>query len=296
MNYPDFLCIGLPKTGTTWVYHHLKNNDNVWLPPIKELAFMWGYDRRNYSRQRLFQHRKYIFGKKRKYLADCIKQKLGRRNDHALSSLKWDLHYALLPQTESWYKNLFPDRSKGLRGDISPQYHVFEEREIAKIYAMNPALKIILILRNPVGRLWSYARMKMVSSGRLQEGMVEDSDWKDRVDEGLSECPDYLEIINRWSKYFENKLKVVYYDELVSKPQSFLSTIEGFLELPAQKRAENNLSTKIWEGRDVDMPEAIEKYLIEQNIGSVRQLYANTNEKIVANWLEQFEQKLAMES
>jgi hypothetical protein len=35
--YPDFLCIGTPKSGTTWLDHQLRCHPALWLPPIKEL-------------------------------------------------------------------------------------------------------------------------------------------------------------------------------------------------------------------------------------------------------------------
>ena len=36
---PDFLCIGAQKSGTTWLYHNLKQHPQVWLPPVKELHY-----------------------------------------------------------------------------------------------------------------------------------------------------------------------------------------------------------------------------------------------------------------
>src|SRR6478735_11126174 len=36
---PDFLCIGAPKTGTTWLYKHLSRHPEIWIPPVKELHY-----------------------------------------------------------------------------------------------------------------------------------------------------------------------------------------------------------------------------------------------------------------
>tara|TARA_B110000908_G_C10132609_1_gene392946 strand:- start:747 stop:938 length:192 start_codon:yes stop_codon:yes gene_type:complete len=39
MKNPDFICIGAPKTVTTWLYENLKKHPDVELPYIKELHF-----------------------------------------------------------------------------------------------------------------------------------------------------------------------------------------------------------------------------------------------------------------
>ena len=41
---PDFICIGPPKTATTWLYAILKHHDQVDLPLVKELSYFSGDD------------------------------------------------------------------------------------------------------------------------------------------------------------------------------------------------------------------------------------------------------------
>ena len=38
---PDFVCIGAQKTGTTWLYHMLRQHPGVFLPATKELNFFY---------------------------------------------------------------------------------------------------------------------------------------------------------------------------------------------------------------------------------------------------------------
>jgi len=33
---PDFLCVGIHKGGTTWLYQQLDSHPNFWMPPLKE--------------------------------------------------------------------------------------------------------------------------------------------------------------------------------------------------------------------------------------------------------------------
>src|ERR1700749_4313420 len=37
--FPDFLCIGAQKAGTTWLDSNLRRHPDVWLPPLKELHY-----------------------------------------------------------------------------------------------------------------------------------------------------------------------------------------------------------------------------------------------------------------
>ena len=37
--YPQFLCIGAQRSGTTWLYRNLSKHPAVWMPPHKELHY-----------------------------------------------------------------------------------------------------------------------------------------------------------------------------------------------------------------------------------------------------------------
>lgn len=49
---PDFIGIGSPKCGTTWLFHQLQANPNIFVPPQKELHFFceWSFDPSNLDR------------------------------------------------------------------------------------------------------------------------------------------------------------------------------------------------------------------------------------------------------
>src|SRR3984957_2732032 len=39
LRFPDFLCIGAQKAGTTWLHKMLGQHPGAWLPPIKEIHY-----------------------------------------------------------------------------------------------------------------------------------------------------------------------------------------------------------------------------------------------------------------
>ena len=40
INGPDFICIGMPKAGTGWLYDQLSHHPDFWMPPVKELHYL----------------------------------------------------------------------------------------------------------------------------------------------------------------------------------------------------------------------------------------------------------------
>lgn len=37
---PDFLCIGMGKAGTGWLYDQCAHHPDFWMPPIKEIHYL----------------------------------------------------------------------------------------------------------------------------------------------------------------------------------------------------------------------------------------------------------------
>jgi hypothetical protein len=113
----DFIGIGTPKAGTTWIYECLKEHPAVCLSEIKELDF--------FNRIQMFW-----------------------RPDLA--------GFSFYDKGFEWYQSHFatcpPESTKG---EISPIYF-FDPEAPKKIHGFNPNIKLILSLRHPVKRLFSH--------------------------------------------------------------------------------------------------------------------------------------------
>ncbi|MEO9965303.1 MAG: sulfotransferase [Reichenbachiella sp.] len=290
MKQPDFLCIGLPKSGTTWLYHHLRNHEQVWLPPVKEIAYLQGFDTRTYSTRRFITHKKYVIKKKMSALMRRLRGSTSKSNEY--DALSWYLRYALLPESKKWYQNLFPDVSGKMRGDISPQYHVLEEAEIQKIKSINPEMKVVLILRDPVDRLWSQAKMKMSSRGTSIMSSASEEDWTHLLEQGMQECPAYVDILDRWRLHFPDHVHIAYYDQLAEDPQRFFTNILEFLGLTVSSKEKDTLKKKVWQGVEFDISSKLERYLIEKNLPMVKQFNAQMGNRFVNDWIKKYEQNL----
>lgn len=148
---PDFICIGMQKAGTDWLYDQLQFHPDFWMPPIKEFHY---FDRRKIPQ----------IGRAKKFL-DMTPERLERRLSGRRS---WDqrdhdfLREASLckgPLDIARYASLFRYKGTLLSGEITPGYSTLSESIISQIGAELPETKIILLVRDPVARAWSQISM-----------------------------------------------------------------------------------------------------------------------------------------
>jgi hypothetical protein len=170
---PDFLCIGLQKAGTGWLYDQMALHQDFWMPPIKELHYMDAQFERGRDVQKLH----------RRLHADLQKSETGRlaRNRRPFTQRDIDFLDKALPMVGAptdldRYADLFAPKDGLISGDITPAYSTLPQDVIDRIAARFRNLKIILLVRNPVERAWSSLNMQV----RLDPDAQSDaplSDW-----------------------------------------------------------------------------------------------------------------------
>lgn len=120
MSMPNFLVIGAPKSGTTSLYHYLKQHPNIYLPDQKELHY---------------------FSFPELGLASAGPGDAAVRDG--------------LCQTWEQYATHYLDaRNHSAIGDISPSY-LYYSSSATKIREKLGMVKIIVIIRNPVDKAYS---------------------------------------------------------------------------------------------------------------------------------------------
>ena len=228
---PDFLCIGAEKAGSTWLYQRMREHRQVAATPLKELNYFnaidLGVDTRlrgqvfgdhwiNLMWRRAFRHR---------FLPD-----LWRRD---LSPLRWDLHYFFGRRSDDWYRALFAHGPAEVSGDFTPNYSALSPAGVARVHSAVPDARILLIMRDPIDRAWSAAKMNLSGKpGRPLEAISEDefraylSGDRDRA------LGDYAEMLELWSASFgSDRILVGFYDEIVADPEGLLRRVCEFLEI-----------------------------------------------------------------
>lgn len=204
---PDFLCVGMPKAGTTWLYRQLSALPGYSMPPIKELHI---HDleplarRRNYARQLDLTHDK---------------------PDRATLEFR---DAALEVVNQVGYRALFSHLKPGITGDITPAYCALPDGRIAQLRREMPEVKVVMAVRDPVERIWSALRALLMSG---QIALADMSSWpilrnvlEKKV--GASVMPTGV-TLQRWQGRFD--LHPVVFDDMVSRPRWALGALDTFL-------------------------------------------------------------------
>ena len=147
---PDFLCIGLQRAGTRWLYEQLRGHPDYWMPPIKELHFFDG----NFDKRDRIQLTRLI--------KDTIKRGTITKDD--VNDFRFYCRFISTYDRNTidmdWYEGLLNLKGDRLTGDITPGYSRLSVPTIMQIKKKFPRLRIVLLLRDPVERLWSHLCMQ----------------------------------------------------------------------------------------------------------------------------------------
>jgi hypothetical protein len=132
----------------------------------------------------------------------------------------WDLHY---DRGVEWYSSLFVKDGDTKNGEITPAYgHIAVER-IREIRHLNPSLRIIYIVRNPMERAWSSALMALKRSEMAFEEASDQWFIDHFRSAGSLARGDYESCIKRWCSVFDRgQVLIERYESICESPRKVL--------------------------------------------------------------------------
>ena len=208
---PDFIGIGTQRSGSSWLHQVLGAHPGLWLPPIKELHYFDDPLRERY----------YRFLRMRLVSGFWI--------NHPFS--RWDLRYFFRTPNDPWYCGLFePGQRRGLlTGEITPAYCALNESSIKRMRMLNPQVKLIFIMRDPILRSWS-----SVIKSRLKHGQTafptDEEAIRHGFAEGVRKMSDYVDIVERFERIFpREQILYGFFDDLCDRPETFMRNVLEFL-------------------------------------------------------------------
>ncbi len=177
MRLPDFIGVGAPRSGTTWLAQLLNQHPEVYLDPnFKEIHF---FDK-NYQRGL------------------------------------------------AWYSRFFKDQpTHRICGEFTPSY-MNREANIQRIQHMNPHVKIIVNLRNPVKRAFSHYMQRKRFTHNLGsfECIIEAN--SDQILDFGEYGRQLTEILSLFPR---EQVHIIIFEDLVKDPQQCLTELLSFLNL-----------------------------------------------------------------
>lgn len=232
---PDFLCIGAPKCGTTWLYKQLAAHSGIWLPPIKELHY---FDRRfpfpsvfNFPGQKTGfaglwpdQSRRVVL----RALSQSMRPMYG-------CNPRWALRYLTAGNDDAWYRRLFAPAGERLAGDLTTAYCALSGEAVAHIRQAYPQTKVLYLMRDPVQRAWSHAKMvlPLILDKPLEQ--VSEADFARYLQRPEPQLHgDYRRTLALWEATLPaDHLHIDFYDRLSGAPAAMLEDIWRFLDVQA---------------------------------------------------------------
>jgi hypothetical protein len=206
--YPDFLCIGAHKSGTTWLYQQLDSHPDFWMPPVKELHYfdqLSRVQRSNPPRCRDERDLRFCEGL----------NNLSAKSDVDLEN----------------YGRLFELKGSLFSGDISPNYSTLSSKLIRQIVGYFPNLKVIFLARDPVQRFWSHLSME-VHYRQIEPFDVTDINeiHRNLLRRGMRLRSYPAAVVTRWKRHVHpDRFRVYFFDDLQRNPTELRRSILDFL-------------------------------------------------------------------
>jgi hypothetical protein len=202
--YPDFIVVGAAKSGTSSLDQYFRQHPDIYMPGItKELNFfhLKGHEDRRAILKRV------------PYLPTNILSYLGyfyNKEEHQIS------------------------------GECSPSYLIYYDETIKNIKDFHPNwqdLKIIIILREPIDKIWShykFVKMKRLDPDNLS--LEESLKFEKQRIKNTDLLPDlfylnntsYFEQVEAYAAVFKN-LKIIKFDDLKTKPDFVMKGLFTYL-------------------------------------------------------------------
>jgi len=199
----------------------------------------------------------------------------------------WDWHRS---RGVDWYRRLFAESAPGTKsGEITPAYALLPAAAIGEIREINPALRVIYTLRNPIERAWSAALMVMQRGGMT---LAEASDqWF--IDHFRSrnsrERGDYEPCLRRWREVMgEEQILVLRYEALCTDPRAYLESCCRHLGVDATFYARVQpeiLQRRVYSGPQAALRASLRPVLRELYADKIRALAKYLDADLSA-WLE----------
>ena len=227
--FPNFLCIGAQRAGTTWLHKNLAKHPEVWMPPIKEIHYF--DEKEKCSSLTQFKKLSYLYRCQQKRWRRIFKNHRGKQLN--FERFLWKTNYWLNIRNDRWYESLFKMGAGKKIGEVTPDYSILNEKSVSHIHQLMPNAKIIFMMRNPTQRAWSHAVKKLVRDrGRKIESVSEAEFINHFASEKSRLNRNYLRTIRIWKNYYpEEKFFTVFFDEVLDCPQDLLLRIFNFLEI-----------------------------------------------------------------
>ncbi|HEX4080747.1 MAG TPA: sulfotransferase [Rhizomicrobium sp.] len=224
---PDFLCIGMPKAGTAWLFDHLKDHPEFWMPPVKEISYLYNgsLNTENFS-GKLEKTRRRLQRDERRGNVWNEKQRCD------LAFLEAGVACSEKTGDLGFYASLFRFKGRLKSGDITPKYCLLDAEAVREFASVFPSAKIIFLVREPVARTWSHICL-LLRNHELDECVLTNpSMFREclTMRDKLLEMSLATKIVSEWRERAPGlQFRHFFFDDIVQYPETVLRDIFVYL-------------------------------------------------------------------
>jgi hypothetical protein len=180
------------------------------------------------------------------------------------------------PRNIERYVSLF--RYKGverLSGDISPGYGMLEQEIIEQLLVRLPMLRVLVLVRDPIERLWSHINM-WHRNGKLDDVALDQAvEFKAYLatSKMANESSSPTQIVRHWSKFLRaDRFRYFFFDDIVARSEFVRSDILVFLGADPASGSADIPADYNRKSRSAKLPltEPVKAVLVEHCTGEIR--------------------------
>lgn len=268
------------------------------MAPVKEIHY---FDQRHRSRSENPYYRSHARKRMRRYGRLRTYRRALRPGDSGfVRNLRWDAHFFLRRRNDDWYRGVFRPGPGQVAGEITPAYSTLAPDVVEEVRAINPEMRIIYLMRDPIERSWSSALMSLGKrSGRPVESITDEELMRHFERSSHSLRGDYVRTLEVWEGVFgPDQVFVGFLDEIQNDPADlllrtyrFLGVADDAAHIPAAVSSRVNPSPS----QANAVPERFQIYLARMHLPQLQELSDRFGEPATA-WLRRAEEAASSSS
>ena len=126
-----------------------------------------------------------------------------------------------------WYRYQFRGLEEKIRGEFTPAYSILPVSLIREVYALNPEMRLVLIVRHPVERAWSHVEMGMIRNRRRTIAEVPEADLLRQIESpGVLDRSRFSLILRNWLEVFPApQVHIEIFENIEREPKQLLTRV-----------------------------------------------------------------------
>jgi hypothetical protein len=163
--------------------------------------------------------------------------------------------------SDRWYQSLFP--CGPVTGEIAEAYCALAYEDVRKVHNIMPDTKIIFVLRNPMERVLSQAKLGLSVRKNRRTEDVSEAEFIAYIDRpGSNSRSSYSKTLETWESFFSSDhFQILFYEELVEDPFEFLRKICVFLGVEFREQFfSGTVASRPNDSRDGRLPQSVVRH------------------------------------